>query len=537
MSIFERKLVRKVSLDDSYSLKASIINSETTQGHTEYVIKVKRNVQPENSWFVRRRYNDFLSLHHSLQPSGINLPLPPKKIIGNMNRNFIAERQIALQNYLDIVLNHPLLSSQLVVKKFLDPHNYHAFRELGLSAITIGLRGEVDIKIVKQLPQIGTRLRKEYYLVKMKSDPKQEMILSWLPFGPDNPHDPQQIVSLLKVLTTLQHVNVVTLIKAGVCNDGAWVIREIRKTGSILDTICGITKPSWNEQALKKYANYELRKPIPPEKIIDIVTQILQALAFFHYKGIPYGHLHIGNIVYEEGLVKLLDIENGMVGVSYLYRPLLTRVKQITSMQSLDVYCLGLAMFEMATGIPFTSQKDFTDVPEQLRPVIVSILSAKSGRSGLPTVADLLNIDLFRQAAATPQPHVRLTTSAKKDFGTCAAKTIERIKEDYSRYRQEKRVLKVYEYLDESEGQILLCYKKKSKNPSGEDDINGNIPLERSASPSSTNSNINTTLSALSGQVSVSLPTDSTSDRRALLGAICTFNKDSLKKTNGPHCV
>lgn len=30
-------------------------------------------------------------------------------------------------------------------------------------------------------------------------------------------------------------------------------------------------------------------------------------------------------------------------------------------------------------------------------------------------------------------------------------------------YRQEKRVLKVYEYFDESEGQILLCYKKKSK--------------------------------------------------------------------------
>lgn len=73
------------------------------------------------------------------------------------------------------------------------------------------------------------------------------------------------------------------------CNDGAWVVREIRKTGSILDMICGITKSSWNELALKKYANYVLRKAIAPEIIIDVISQILQALAFFHHKGIPYG--------------------------------------------------------------------------------------------------------------------------------------------------------------------------------------------------------------------------------------------------------
>lgn len=80
------------------------------------------------------------------------------------------------------------------------------------------------------------------------------------------------------------------------------------------------------------------------------------------------GHLHNGNIVYEEGLVKLLDIENGMTGVSHLYRPLLSKIKQITSMQSLDVYCLGLVMYEMATATPFSLQnEDFTNVPGQIR--------------------------------------------------------------------------------------------------------------------------------------------------------------------------
>lgn len=61
-----------------------------------------------------------------LQVCGISLPLPPKKLIGNMDREFIAERQRGLQAYLDSITQHPLLCSSLFVKKFLDPNNYSA---------------------------------------------------------------------------------------------------------------------------------------------------------------------------------------------------------------------------------------------------------------------------------------------------------------------------------------------------------------------------------------------------------------------------
>lgn len=61
-----------------------------------------------------------------LQVCGITLPLPPKKLIGNMDREFIAERQRGLQTYLDTITQHPLLCSSLPVKKFLDPNNYSA---------------------------------------------------------------------------------------------------------------------------------------------------------------------------------------------------------------------------------------------------------------------------------------------------------------------------------------------------------------------------------------------------------------------------
>lgn len=67
-----------------------------------------------------------LSRSLSLQVCGIGLLLPPKKLIGNMDREFIAERQRGLQAYLDSVTQHPLLSSSLPVKKFLDPNSYSA---------------------------------------------------------------------------------------------------------------------------------------------------------------------------------------------------------------------------------------------------------------------------------------------------------------------------------------------------------------------------------------------------------------------------
>lgn len=48
----------------------------------EYVLRVQRGVCKDNSWLVLRRYNEFAVLHKELQISGIELPLPGKKIVG-----------------------------------------------------------------------------------------------------------------------------------------------------------------------------------------------------------------------------------------------------------------------------------------------------------------------------------------------------------------------------------------------------------------------------------------------------------------------
>jgi len=60
-------------------------------------VKIQRGVTSDQCWIQRKRYTDFVNLDSELRISNITLNLPPKKTFGNFNREFIAERQVALQ--------------------------------------------------------------------------------------------------------------------------------------------------------------------------------------------------------------------------------------------------------------------------------------------------------------------------------------------------------------------------------------------------------------------------------------------------------
>lgn len=69
-----------------------------------YDIKVQRGPLSDNSWSIRRRYSDFDTLNNCLLCSSIDLPLPPKKVFGKLEREFVAERQQGLQVRLYVLL-------------------------------------------------------------------------------------------------------------------------------------------------------------------------------------------------------------------------------------------------------------------------------------------------------------------------------------------------------------------------------------------------------------------------------------------------
>uniref|UniRef100_A0A8C4W7H6 PX domain containing serine/threonine kinase like n=1 Tax=Gopherus evgoodei TaxID=1825980 RepID=A0A8C4W7H6_9SAUR len=123
MAFMEQPPAGKVLLDDTVPLTAVIEASQSLHSHTEYIIRVQRGISMENSW--QRKVLIFsLSLSLLKKISALSLPLPPKKLIGNMDREFIAERQKGLQNYLNVLTANHILSNCELVKKFLDPNNY-----------------------------------------------------------------------------------------------------------------------------------------------------------------------------------------------------------------------------------------------------------------------------------------------------------------------------------------------------------------------------------------------------------------------------
>lgn len=61
----------------------------------------------------------------------------------------------------------------------------------------------------------------------------------------------------------------------------------------------------------------------------------MKALSFLQEKGLPYGHLHTGNILLTPTCAKLLDVENGLLGLPAFYRPYVVQRRKLHATVSL----------------------------------------------------------------------------------------------------------------------------------------------------------------------------------------------------------
>lgn len=70
--------------------------------HTVYTIFCSKG---KHGWMVQRRYTQFRQLHEQLTAVGlVGLPeLPPKKLMGNMAAEFVEQRRLGLESYLQQV--------------------------------------------------------------------------------------------------------------------------------------------------------------------------------------------------------------------------------------------------------------------------------------------------------------------------------------------------------------------------------------------------------------------------------------------------
>ncbi|XP_061401250.1 PX domain-containing protein kinase-like protein [Musca vetustissima] len=433
-----------------------------------------------------------------------------------MRPEFIAERRQALQIYINTVLMNPILASSLPAKRFVDPDSYsQSFHDQAVQNALLCLRSEGLWSLGATLGTIGWRLRKHYFKVTPKqpdskscnktlvksgsqthanlkqhsvagngnksdhsSDTSQsganELVLEWLEYGPDKYIDDKELGGILKSLVSMQHPNIESMQYAAHNENGCLVIRKFHKHGTLKDILCMATPKN---PFLSKYGNPKGRTALSMKQVAIYGRQILDVLIFLHSKGYPYGHLHSGNIVIVDDCVKLLDVENYILGVPSFYRPFFVQHGKIYKSEAIDVYCFGHILFEMAMGYPMQESvaRQITDCPEVLKNLLESILSKEACKSGLPSLDQLSNHNFFKEYSAcetskglandeATRYHLKLSLNAKEAIKLAIQKTENRLRDEQKSVKNQKRIVRVQELMSSEEEKRKIKHKAKQEH-------------------------------------------------------------------------
>ncbi|KAK2548673.1 PX domain-containing protein kinase-like protein [Acropora cervicornis] len=472
----KRKL--KGVIDDTTPMICNIEAIEKKE-HVDYIMRVQRGINPDDSWQVAHRYSDFATMHS------------------------------ILENYINIILAHPLLVRHISVKKFLDPANYSCdFQEKGTQNVAMFLRSVPNWEIVATLSDIGWRIRKQFFLIKPTDPTKKNVrnILTWTSYGQDFHMEVKDLDSILTALTSLQHPYIYPPSFTTCNSEGIITVRNFLMNGTLRDFLCN----------------------------------------FLYEKGIPYGHLHSGNVALDGNVCRLLEIETGLIGVPSIHRHRYVPMKKIQEIEAQDVYSFARLLYEMLCGEPLRSST-LQEVPpncsSELKSILLSILSDEAcNKSGLPTFADLLANPYFTaiDLPSIEKPQLKIPSKLKEVIKTAKERSEARLKEDQKFLRQFRRTSKAHAYhmSEEEKKKRKKTVKKLQKEASISESSQTSAPPS-SPSPASRN------------HVSVPPPPQSsapspppsqapanksslapkTEGRGALLSSICDFKKGELKKT------
>uniref|UniRef100_A0A4X2K942 PX domain containing serine/threonine kinase like n=1 Tax=Vombatus ursinus TaxID=29139 RepID=A0A4X2K942_VOMUR len=442
MAFMEKPPAGKVLLDDTAPLSAGIEASQSLHSHT-----------------VSRPPGLASAI------SGLSLPLPPKKLIGNMDREFIAERQKGLQNYLNVITTNHILSNCELVKKFLDPNNYSAnYTEIALQQVSMFFRSEPKWEVVEPLRDIGWRIRKRYFLMKIKNQPKERLVLSWADLGPDKYLSDKDFQWIIRLLPSCLHPYVYRVTFATASESSALVIRTFNEKGTLKDLIY---KAKPKDPFLKKYCNPKKIQGLELQQIKTFGRQILEALKFLHEKGFPYGHLHSSNVMLEGDTCQLLDLENSLLGLPSFYRSYFSQFRKINTLESVDVHCFGHLLYEMTYGRPPDSvpMDTFPPAPsEAVVAVLEALLSQEACKNGMPTVSLLVSLSLLIKASSLSLS-MQIPTKLKEALKIAKECIEKRLIEEQKLIHQHRRLTKAKSHhgSEEERRKRKILARKKSK--------------------------------------------------------------------------
>lgn len=167
--------------------------------------------------------------------------------------------------------------------------------------------------------------------------------------------------------TELVHPNIVTVYDAGQEGETQFLVMEYVKG-----------------MDLKRYI--QTQYPIPYDRIVDIMQQILSAVALAHQHRIIHRDLKPQNILIDEsGTVKITDFgiavalsetsitqTNSMLGSVHYLSPEQARGSMATNQS--DIYAIGIILYEMLTGkVPFDGESAVTIALKHFQEEIPSV--------------------------------------------------------------------------------------------------------------------------------------------------------------------
>jgi len=288
------------------------------------------------------------------------------------------------------------------------------------------LRNTNQSRVAKDLPLIGARRRLKFFSlvsddVKSKELDVQDLMLvqydgTRLP--PHNPNAPLGEGRLLQyedtdtfrafklALVTIRHPYIIKTFDLGISRDSTqlFIYRELGSKGSLRDLL---HVQKLNVPYREKYK--AKGKPFEIAKIRRFGRQILEGLLFLENIGIPYLHLHTGNVIINEsGDCMLTDIESAFLGVEppERYIEYIRNVRQFTSRPAAPIILLfGYVLFEcsMAYQCEVANPLDIMRSLKRKPPKpIIHLLGLIFGDQSIgveaPTIKSLLNEPFFRGA-------------------------------------------------------------------------------------------------------------------------------------------
>ncbi|KAJ1069187.1 hypothetical protein K5549_000498 [Capra hircus] len=385
-----------------------------------------------------------------------------------MDREFIAERQKGLQNYLNVITTNHILSNCELVKKFLDPNNYSAnYTEIALQHVSMFFRSEPKWEVVEPLKDIGWRIRKKYFLMKIKNQPKERLVLSWADLGPDKYLSDKDFQCLIKLLPSCLHPYIYRVTFATANESSALLIRMFNEKGTLKDLIY---KAKPKDPFLKKYCSPKKVQGLELQQIKTYGRQVLEVLKFLHDKGFPYGHLHASNVMLDGDTCRLLDLENSLLGLPSFYRSYFSQFRKINTLESVDVHCFGHLLYEMTYGRPPDSVPvdSFPPAPSMaVVAVLESTLSCEACKNGMPTVSRLLQMPLFSDVLLTTseKPQFKIPTKLKEALRIAKECIEKRLIEEQKQIHQHRRLTRAQSHhgSEEERKKRKILARKKSK--------------------------------------------------------------------------